>query len=47
VEPEGAPPGNGDGTPSIVLIAVGIAAVLVLVSVVAFTRRERPEAPQL
>ena len=46
VEPAGAPTGEGDGVPSIVLIAVGIGAVLVVASIVAFARRERPEAPQ-
>jgi hypothetical protein len=45
VEPAGAPPSESDA-PSIVLIAGGIAAVLVVASVVAFSRRERLEAPQ-
>lgn len=49
----GVPPGgdgpaveNADNGPSVYLIAAGIAAVLVVASIVAFARRERPEAPQ-
>jgi len=46
VEPTGSPPSQGDGSPSIILIAVGIGAVLILASVLAFTRRERPVVPR-
>jgi hypothetical protein len=43
---DGPPAEKADDGPSVYLIAGGIAAVLVLALVVAFSRRERPEAPQ-